>query len=149
MNARPVAGHTLVELLVALTLLAILASIAAPALGAEVRRMRVRATLDRLTADIYRARATAAARGTRVTLAFEPLDGCATGYVLARRDDGAVLARETLPARARPCLTSNAPRAMSFDTRGMLLGSPRTIRARMGDQADSITISIAGRVYRW
>lgn len=149
MNPRAPVGSTLVELLAALTLLAILAGLAAPALGAELRRARIRTTLDRLTADIYRARAIAVVRGARLTLSFEPPQGCATAYRLARRDDGAVLAEVRIPQRTGPCLTSNAPQAMSFDTRGMLVGSPRTIRARIGDQADSLTISIAGRVYRW
>lgn len=142
-------GHSLVELLAALTLVAIIASLAAPALAGEVERIRVRAALDGLTADIYRARVIAALRGTRLNLAFLPDRGCAAAYVVRRRDDGATLDSVPLAQRGSPCLTSNVRGAMSIDSRGMLVGSPRTIRARLGSHADSITVSIAGRVYRW
>lgn len=148
MRTRSHGGHSLIELLAALATVAVLASLAAPALTGEVERIRVRAALDGLTADIYRARAIAALRGTRLNLALVPPRGCAAAYLIRRRRDGAVLDSVPLP-RGAPCLSSNVEAAISIDSRGMLVGSPRTIRARLGSHADSITVSIAGRVYRW
>ena len=149
MRHRGPAGYSLVELLAALTLVAVLAALAAPALAGEIAEIRVRSTLDRLTADIYRTRALAAVRATRLNLAFVPARGCAAAYVVLRREDGVRLDSVSLSDRGGVCLTSNASDAMSINSRGMLVGSPRTIRARLGDRADSITVSIAGRVYRW
>jgi hypothetical protein len=38
---------------------------------------------------------------------------------------------------------------MRIDARGILTGSPRTVRAAAGGVADSVVISIVGRVLRW
>ena len=143
------AGFTLPELLTALAVAGVVLSHAVPAFSAYVQRLRVRSALHQVSAEIHRARAVAARRGGRVVLRFRPPTGCAVEYELARAD-GHLLA--TVPLRDRThgvCLTSNVPRALSINSRGMLVGSPRTLRAHAGTQSDSLTISIAGRVYHW
>jgi len=144
------AGFTLVELITSLVVIGVLVSLAAPELTSELRRARVRSALGEFTSDVYRARAYAAANGVRVTLALQPTAGCAAGYVLRRADTGALVRSVSLVARARGvCLSSNVARAMSINSRGMLVGSPRVVRAAAGEQRDSVSISIAGRIYRW
>jgi prepilin-type N-terminal cleavage/methylation domain-containing protein len=127
MRPRSRAGHTLLELLAALALLAVVAALAAPALVGAVHRARVRSALDLRTAAL----------------------GCASAYLLVRHDSGERLDSVPLDPRRDVCLTSNVPAPIRIDSRGMLVGSPRTVRARAGATADSLAISIAGRVYRW
>lgn len=134
----------------AVALLGLLAALAAPRFTAYVQRARVRAALDQLSAELYRARAYAATRGARVRIEFLPGAPCAPGYRTIRTADRVAVREVRLEGdSSRVCLDSNVTQAMSIDSRGMLAGSPRTIHARSGTQADSITISIAGRVYRW
>jgi prepilin-type N-terminal cleavage/methylation domain-containing protein len=149
MRSRTSPGFTLIELITVLVVIGVMVSMAGPAIGAEVQRLRVRSTLDRLTADLYRARLLAVTHAARVSVRFQPSRGCAAAYVLARADS-TTLHSVPLPLGPREvCLTSNTPQSMSIDSRGMLIGSPRVIRAQAGAQADSVSVSIAGRVYRW
>lgn len=142
-------GFSLIELIIVALLLGILAGLAAPSLDEQVRRMRMRATLDELTSDIYRARAHAARTGVRIRIEFKPARGCADAYVLRAAEGGQLIDSVPRPGQGGTCLTANVTQAMLIDSRGMLVGSPRTIRARAGRHADSMTVSIAGRVYRW
>jgi prepilin-type N-terminal cleavage/methylation domain-containing protein len=143
------AGFSLIELLTALVLLGVLASLAAPAMSTQLRRARVRSALDLLTADVYRARVLAVREAGRFELAFRPAAGCARAYVLVRVADGMVLDSVDLQAPGGVCLSSNAAQAMVIDSRGMLVGSPRKIYGRAGGEVDSVTVSMAGRLYRW
>ena len=146
---RARAGFSLIELLCALVLVGVMASLAVPAMTTQLRRARVRATLDLLTADVYRARVLAVREAGRFQLAFRPSEGCARAYVVVRVADGEVIDSVDLRGARGVCLTSNAAQAMSIDSRGMLVGSPRKIYGRAGEQVDSVSVSMAGRLYRW
>ena len=147
---RTRAGFTLIELLSVLTLVGIVASFAAPAMTAQVDRLRVRTALDLLTSRIAQARMLAVRDAIRVHLRFEPADGCAGAVVLSRAAGHATLDSFPLPATRRSvCLRANVEQPLVIDPRGMLVGSPRKIYGRAGEQVDSISVSIAGRVYRW
>lgn len=63
MKRRAVAGLTLIELTITLAVLAILAAIALPSVGADLDRQRLQATAQALAADISEARFEAARRG--------------------------------------------------------------------------------------
>lgn len=143
------AGFSLIELLSVLTVVGIVASLGAPAMTAQVQRIRVRSTLDTLTGHVYRARVLAIREAARFHVRFQPARGCAEAYVVARADDGATVDSVALTHAGGVCLSSNVPRPMVIDSRGMLVGSPRMIHARLGTQADSVSVSIAGRLYRW
>ena len=146
---RDRAGFSLIELLTALVVVGVMASLAAPAMGAQLRRARVRSALDLLTSDVYQARALAVHQGARFQLAFRPAVGCAQAYVLVRVADGAVVDSVALAGAGGVCLSSNAAQALTIDSRGMVVGSPRKIYGRAGDQVDSVSVSMAGRLYRW
>lgn len=143
------AGFSLIELLSVLTLVSILASLAAPSVTAQVDRIRVRSSLDLFSAHLSRARVLAVRGGLRYEVRFRPGQGCAAAYVLSRADDGTTLDSVALPARHGVCLSSNVPQKLMIDSRGMLVGSPRMIYGRAGAQLDSVSVSMAGRVYRW
>jgi prepilin-type N-terminal cleavage/methylation domain-containing protein len=147
---RTRAGFTLIELLCVLTLVGIVASFAAPAMTAQVDRLRVRTALDLLTSRVARARMLAVREAVRVHLRFEPADGCARAFVISVAPDGATLDSVPLATtHGSVCLRANVSQPLVIDSRGMLVGSPRMIYGRAGEQADSISVSIAGRIYRW
>lgn len=142
-------GFTLIELCLLLVLLAVLSSFAVPSLTDTIARARTAAVLNRLSGDLFLARSLAARSGASVSLRFEPPRGCAERYEVVAANDS-VLRRVTLAGEANGvCLTSNVARAMRVNPRGMLVGSPRTLHVRSGRVADSATISMVGRVYRW
>lgn len=149
MPARPPAGTTLIELLTVLLLIGFLSAMAGPRLTAYLRRERVRGALNRLTGELYHAQMLAVRNGTRYQLRFLPGTGCATGYEVVRVDEGTVVRTVDLTKEAAGvCLRSNVARAFSFDPRGLLVGSARTVFARSGAQEDSLVISLVGRVFR-
>ena len=141
------AGFTLIELLSVLTLVGIVASFAAPAMTAQMERIRARTALDLLTSRVSQARMLAIRQAIRVHLRFEPASGCAGALVLSRPSDGATL--DSIPLSPSVCLRANVAQPLVIDSRGMLVGSPRMIYGRAGRQVDSVSVSIAGRIYRW
>ena len=146
----PRAGFTLIELLSVLVVVGIVVSLAVPAMSAQVDRLRVRSALDLLTSHVARARMLAVREAARVHFRFEPASGCARAYVLSRAVGGATL--DSVPLSDEHdsvCVRSNVTQPLVFDSRGMLVGSPRMIYGQAGRQADSVSVSIAGRIYRW
>lgn len=142
-------GFTLIELCLLLVLFGVLSSLAVPSLSESLARARTGAVLNRLSGDLFLARSLAAREGRPVRVRFEPASGCADLYELVT-EEGRVLRRVTAnPARTGVCLRGNVPGAMRVNSRGMLIGSPRRVVARSGRAADSVTISLVGRVYRW
>ena len=143
------AGVTLIESLVILVVVGILSSLSIPSLKPFIERARVRGTLDRLSGELYQARVLAVRAGTRVQIRFVPDSGCADAYELVRADLGTLVHRVTVADEAPGvCLSSNVARSFSIDSRGLLIGSARTVFARAGDQRDSLIISMVGRVLR-
>jgi type II secretory pathway pseudopilin PulG len=141
-------GFTLIELSLLLVLFALLSALAIPSFSGTLSRARTRAALDRLAGDLFLARSLAARSGRPLRVRFGPAGECADFYEIT--GDTGVLRRVTVRSgSAGVCLSSNVPGAMRVNSRGMLVGSPRTVWARSGGEADSATISIVGRVYRW
>jgi type IV fimbrial biogenesis protein FimT len=64
----PAAGFTLLELLIALAIAAVVAAIGVPTLGAYVAEQRLQSRADALLRSLERARSEAVRRGTRVDL---------------------------------------------------------------------------------
>lgn len=142
-------GYTLIELVVLLVLTALLSSLAVPSFSRVISSFRTRGALARLASDLYLARAMALESGQTITLRFDPPSGCARRYEVV--DAVGTVRRQVSRdlADSGVCLESNVERAIRVDGRGLLIGSPRTIRARRGSVADSMTISMVGRIYRW
>lgn len=65
---QPRLGYSLLELLAALALIALLVSLAAPRFTRTIARVRARSALDRIAAEIYRARMIAVQEGATVRL---------------------------------------------------------------------------------
>jgi type IV fimbrial biogenesis protein FimT len=145
----PAPGFTLIELSLVLVLFALLAGMAVPSLSGTLSRARVDAVLSRLSADIFLARSLAARDSRRLLIRFEPATGCAAAYQIVS-DAGEVLRRTTVDGDGGGvCLSSNVSTPMRVNARGLLIGSPRTLRVVAGAVADSVTVSIVGRLLRW
>jgi len=73
MNARSrqSAGLTLIELMVAIAMVAVLASLAIPSFGAQLARIHLKAAAERIAADLADARFEASRRGAPVHVHFE------------------------------------------------------------------------------
>lgn len=70
-------GFTLIEVMVAIGILAILAGLAAPSFRATIERYQIRTVREDLTASIYLARSEAIRRGSAALLACEESEDCA------------------------------------------------------------------------
>ena len=142
-------GFTLIELALLLALLSLLSALAVPSLSGTLAGARTRSTLDRITADLYLARAQALRDGREIQIRFDPSEGCAERYeIVAWADKASPLVQRRVPD-PDVCLRSNATTPLRVNARGMLIGSPRKLYASSGGVVDSLSISFVGRVHRW
>ena len=147
---RP-AGFTLLELLTALVVLGILASLAVPPTGRWIERTRMSSVLDRLRDDVFYTRMLAVRAGRRAEVQFssDP-NGCITEYrVVVRTEPAERVSKrvEIAEAGGRMCLQMNNTGPLVFNSRG--LPSPVTNRSwwiRQGAMVDSVIMSSAGRL---
>lgn len=79
MRTRPNTGFTLIELMVTISILAILALIAAPALQAFVDTTRLKGATERIYADMQFARSEAVKRNSAVSVSFTTGDSWCYG----------------------------------------------------------------------
>ena len=154
------AGFTLLEVLTALVIVGVLASLVAPSFSAFLAGLRTRGALAAFATDVAYARALAVKNGRRTVLQFIPSPECEATHpryragfayrvvVRARRQ---VVAREVSLRERSPgiCLEMNGSDTLAFNSRGLLvpLGN-RRVRAVFRDARDSLTVSALGRVYR-
>ena len=78
---RRQAGLTLLETMVAVAIVAVLASLAVPGFGATLARLHLKSAAERVAADMAEARFEATRRGQAIHLHFEP--GTAWCYAVA------------------------------------------------------------------
>ena len=108
--------------------------------------------MNRFVADLYAARALAARSGRRVELVLEvdPRTRCVTAYRVLTGRPPRTRREVALAARRRACACA-ATRGPSIhiDPRGLVLTGARTVRVERGRWADSVRISMLGRVLRF
>ncbi len=152
-HARDARGYTLLELITVLVVLAVCASLAAPRLHAMASRMRARAALDQVAADLYQARVLAIREGSRTVMRFrrrtDRAECHAPSYTLVVRATPERIARTTtldLPASA--CLRLGTVDSITFNSRGLPDGVGRKVVLQQGGATDSLTFSLLGRTFR-
>ena len=143
-------GVTLPELVFVLAIVAILSSIAVPSLNRYVDQLQVRGALDRVVAELYRARMLAVEHGTTARVVLSPGPGQCIGHLRTLVGTDAQLLRPlTVPLEVGSvCLRHNGDSVIIFNSRGMLRPPARSIFAVDAPGADSVVLSIAGRVRR-
>jgi len=147
---RPAAGYTLVELLLVLTIVAILAALTAPPVSGAIRRIRMHMVLDALTRDLFHARMVAVRSGQRVDIRFfESEPPCVDRYAVVRRDPETVVKQVRVrDLGGSNCLRKNAGPVLTFNSRGRPNWN-LSLWMRHEDVADSMTLNQLGRVNRW
>ena len=134
----------LLELLLVLTLIAILSIAAAPAARAGMDGLRVRHAREGAFALATRARALARERG-----------GADLVLDLAKRQariedsEGSVLAVASFPDCRIEVAGANAPVVLRYDAHGLGRMASRTIRFERGAAQAGLTVSSYGRIRRW
>lgn len=156
MSSRPLrsrSGFTLVELLTVLTLLLLLVSIAAPSFRELAAKVRARGALDQVAADVAYARMLAVREGVHATLRFtRESSGCSSqSYSLVVMTTPSRTAKRTvLDPGPGACLDLGTVDSISFNSRGLpATVNNRKVFVRRAGTADSLTISVLGRVFRW
>lgn len=158
-NRRLAGGFTLIELVTVLTLMGILAGIAAPSLNGMIAMHRVRTTLDRVAVDLYYARAIAVREGRQVRVTFQVATGdrCRAvgmyrpyrGYRIEVEGENEVAKTvEFASEGSGVCVLSDKPSAITVSSRGLVRGHQRGMVASSGGVSDSLKLSAVGRVRR-
>ena len=159
-----VSGFTLIELMVAVAILGVLAALAAPAFNDTIKRYRINAVTDELTASIEVARTEARRRGRTVFLGRHsnassdcptPADPTADPWqcwqisidqnnnqVLDGSEGNAINAAQIFSA-APGYKIQATPNTLSFNRWGQALNSPQLI---VYAQSDGVTASVSRTV---
>lgn len=136
-------GHTVIELLLALTIVGILSAVAIPTLRRPLDRIATQGAAIELAALVGEARAMAHARGGGVAVRFDAAGARAIAHAAAE-----TLLVHHYGARHGVALSSTRD-SLAYDARGFGVGAAnlRVIFTR-GAVAETLTVSRLGRVRR-
>ena len=150
-------GFTLVELLLTLTLLAVVLSLVAPRLSGMLAGNRTDGVISRVSGDIMTARMEAIRTGSSVHLRLDNSGACvrpargaaADGWTLVRSDGNRLHTVTRGDLGPGVCVQSTGDASILINSRG-LLGpfENRTVWVSYRGRADTITVSVLGRVLR-
>lgn len=143
------AGTTLIEIVLALSLLALVAGIAVPPLRHGLDLLAVAAARESLAAAVARTRSVAAARGGAILV----LHPASARYWIESQSGESVQPPVDLNTRYRVELSAGAEAGgrieLRFDGLGLGRLANRTVTVRRGRSEAGITLSSYGRVRRW
>lgn len=146
---RGEAGYSLVELVVTFVIVGLVASLAVPSVRGEIERLRVHGALNRVVSEIYRARMAAVESGAPTLVVLHPgAGGCVERVGVATLAGGAERSISSNVLLPGLCMRHTGDSVLVFDARGMLKPPARSIRVSHGGVADSVVLSIAGRIRR-
>jgi type II secretion system protein H len=144
----PRGGFTLTELLVVLSVAAIISSMALPKFFSFIRTLSARSATSRVVSDLTMARTQAVREGRTVSLR---VNGASTYQVTVDNGATAVTTLKSANVRGgqRDVSLSPNPARVAFDSRGMLsAGSTAQLLVIRTGKTDTVSISAVGRVYR-
>ena len=141
-------GFSLIEIVCALVVVAILVASAGMPLKHWLDGMRVRSGLNRIAAEVYRARSLGVESGSGSFMVIESgTDGCAERVRIGSSTAPTQSVRAALDLPG-VCISHSGDSVLSFNSRGMLKPPTRSFHASFGPESDSVLISIAGRIRR-
>ena len=112
-------GFTAIELMVVVSIVAILAALAAPSFTPLIERWRVRQAAENLTSSLYFARSEAIKRGGGIAL--DATGGWDKGWKVTHTQNGATNDLQNMPAPSRLALSqSNTKTKLFVDRWGMM-----------------------------
>ncbi len=142
-------GFSLIELVVAIVVVALLAALAVPRFRTQIDRIRVHAALDHVVAELYRTRMIAVESGGPADLILQADgNGCVRGFRVVAVQAGVDRYREAPVTLPGLCMRHSGDSIIRFNSRGMLRPPTRSIRVGYGSVEDSVLLSIAGRIRR-
>lgn len=153
---RGARGVTLPEVVVVITLMGILVSLATPRMERFVRVTRVHGAATMLRQDLSYARMLAVRSGHGAVVRFLRAPECAwagkkggRAYQLAARGPAALPDAVSLRLLGeRVCFDLNGSDSVVYNSRGLLAPfNNRTIWVADGDVRDSLTLSVTGRIF--
>ncbi|MGD8726773.1 MAG: type II secretion system protein [Gemmatimonadales bacterium] len=140
-------GFTLIEVLIVITILALIAGLTIPRVGPALVRQNVKSAQSALVTMHSQARATAVYRGRRAYLRI--LNDSAWVYAQHPVTGSYEIVGEPVDLRDRWGVSVTSPREWYFfDPRGMYWGGAATIGLQRGVFRDTIHINSFGRVLR-
>lgn len=133
---RSAGGFTLIEMMAAITIVAIMLSIAAPAMNQFLEAQRLRSLAFDMVGDLTLARNESLKRSAGVTVV--PLAGTdwSSGWRVNVDASGELL-RQRTPAGGM-LTVSGAPASVAYDRNGRLVGAAGVIRIEIGSAALSV-----------
>ncbi len=145
-------GATLIELVIALVVFAILVGLATPAMGGTIRRVRMDRALSAVRGDLQYARMLAVRAGRQTEIHFTPTTrgACLSEYRILVLTDPPRVAKRVDLTREVPgiCLAQNGTSPLSFNSRGLPRGvAARSFIVTAGAMVDTLRFSQAGRTY--
>lgn len=147
-------GYSLIELLTVLVLIAVLTSMAGPAMGRYVQQNKTRRALDLIAMDLSYARLVAVERSQRTWLRVQP-NGNYTVDTLATNGIDPVPVKRVNLSNDIIGLTvvPGSATQFEFSSRGMVVNygsetSGGVLKLTAGVARDSLFVSPSGRVYR-
>ena len=141
LSASGATGYTLIEILVALGLTAIVMLGALPSLARVAKQYRLSDASHRLGADIYGARMQAVGQNVFVRIRFES----DSSYLIESSSDGAVFHVDGAAVQLPSGITAVAPEGLAFDPRGLATSSA-TVVLTNGRATKTVRTSPIGRV---
>ena len=136
------------ELLLTLTLLAVVLSLVAPSISGMLAGNRTDGAISRASSDIMTARMEAIRLGRRVDFVIYDAGKRAAVVRSALPGGSADTIRRLILDKEYPGVTLSPNVVLRFDSRGLANGADRTITAEQGDESRTIQVSSVGTVYR-
>lgn len=149
-NTSQSGGYTLLEILVTLVLAGLIATTATPRVGRIILQFRVDTVLNQISAELFYARMLAVRTGRSARLDFVRAErgNCVSSLTTSFALGDGPSARTVEIADDFICVRHTGGPTLVFNSRGMLRPPSRSIIAGYGGVADTLRVSIAGRLRR-
>jgi len=147
-SGRGQSGLTLIELVIALAVLAVLSSIALPSLGQALHRQRLKAAAETLASDMAEARFEAARRGLPLHLVFAGGAGWCYAVATAPGCDCHVVQvcqLKTVRASDLPGVALLGSQDARIEASGVAAGATRTLLGTKNGEQLLVSLSVLGR----
>lgn len=146
------AGYSLIELITALVIVAVVMALATPSMSRMVTTYRTENAIEQIRNDLALTRMTAIRNGRSASLRVTSatgysvtLDTSTTSTALAAQK---LISQVNLGSKDYLVTLSPATTTITFNSRGLVSAGDGTLKVSRGGVTDSLTITAVGRIYR-